>query len=200
MEAQDKKREQILEAALKRFAHFGLSKTTMNEIANDLNFSKALLYYNFPDKINLYASVLGKLFTETDLEINKHTEKMTNSLESMCAYIDLRQSFIERYYTLLEPANFTAFEQHPDLVRLFANARQMEKSYLVKTLERDIKKGLLKPVDVENTAELLFEALLGIRFVSIDQLKTKFGVDKAVFKEVSDKQKQLITIFLAGLK
>lgn len=54
MENQDKKRILIIEAALKRFAHYGLSKTTMTEIAKDISFSKALLYYYFPDKLSLY--------------------------------------------------------------------------------------------------------------------------------------------------
>ncbi|RYZ16531.1 MAG: TetR family transcriptional regulator, partial [Chitinophagaceae bacterium] len=37
--ATDQKRESILEAAIRRFAHFGVSKTTMNEIAADLSIS-----------------------------------------------------------------------------------------------------------------------------------------------------------------
>jgi len=56
--SQDQKREAIIEAALKRFAHFGVAKTTMTEIGNDLAISKASLYYYFPDKINLYAAFL----------------------------------------------------------------------------------------------------------------------------------------------
>ena len=53
----DVKRIKILEAATRRFAHFGMAKTTMSEIAKDLNFSKALLYYYFPDKNSLYSAV-----------------------------------------------------------------------------------------------------------------------------------------------
>ncbi|HBI89157.1 MAG TPA: TetR/AcrR family transcriptional regulator, partial [Sphingobacterium sp.] len=52
----DVKRIKILEAATRRFAHFGMAKTTMSEIAKDLNFSKALLYYYFPDKNSLYSA------------------------------------------------------------------------------------------------------------------------------------------------
>ncbi|MGI8637960.1 MAG: TetR/AcrR family transcriptional regulator, partial [Segetibacter sp.] len=43
--AQDKKRDVIIQAAQKRFSHFGVDKTTMNEIADDLSISKASLYY-----------------------------------------------------------------------------------------------------------------------------------------------------------
>ena len=47
----DVKRQKILEAARRRFAHYGMAKTTMAEIAQDLSFSKALLYYYFQIKI-----------------------------------------------------------------------------------------------------------------------------------------------------
>src|SRR3978361_477427 len=58
---QDIKKEKILEASHQRFLHYGYSKTTMNEIAGDLSMSKALLYYYFPDKSELYIAVMRKL-------------------------------------------------------------------------------------------------------------------------------------------
>lgn len=54
----DEKRVKILDVAKKRFAHYGLAKTTMAEIAKDLAFSKALLYYYFPDKNSLLRLLL----------------------------------------------------------------------------------------------------------------------------------------------
>jgi TetR/AcrR family transcriptional regulator len=61
IEEQDKKKDQIIEAALNRFMHFGIPKTTMNEIADDLSISKALLYYYFPDKSSLTYEVANHL-------------------------------------------------------------------------------------------------------------------------------------------
>ena len=61
IDQQDIKREKILEAAYQQFLHYGYSKTTMNEIAGALSMSKALLYYYFPDKSQLYIAVTRKL-------------------------------------------------------------------------------------------------------------------------------------------
>jgi AcrR family transcriptional regulator len=49
---EDSKVTSIIEAARKRFSHYGLTKTTMNEIAADIGMSKASLYYYFPDSLN----------------------------------------------------------------------------------------------------------------------------------------------------
>ena len=51
------KLSKVLDAAQKRFARFGLSKTTMNDIADDLGVSKASLYYYFPDKESIFKKV-----------------------------------------------------------------------------------------------------------------------------------------------
>lgn len=53
----DKKRELIIEGAIKRFIHYGINKTTMNEIAEDMSVSKPSLYYYFPDKTSLILGV-----------------------------------------------------------------------------------------------------------------------------------------------
>ena len=48
----------ILSASQKRFGRYGLSKTTMNEIAADVNMSKASLYYYFKNKEDIFKAVL----------------------------------------------------------------------------------------------------------------------------------------------
>ena len=49
----------ILDAPHKRFARYGLTKVTMDEIAADLGISKAALYYYFPAKEDLYRNVVA---------------------------------------------------------------------------------------------------------------------------------------------
>lgn len=45
--------ERILEAASKRFRHYGFGKTTMSEIAGDCNMSTGNLYRYFPSKLDI---------------------------------------------------------------------------------------------------------------------------------------------------
>ncbi|VTQ03477.1 TetR/AcrR family transcriptional regulator [Sphingobacterium daejeonense] len=98
----DAKRMKILEAAKRRFAHYGLAKTTMAEIAQDLSFSKALLYYYFPDKNRLYAAVfemaVDEIITETTEKINK--AKDVN--EAMEAFLATRLTVIKDNFNIFE--------------------------------------------------------------------------------------------------
>ncbi len=200
MEARDKKREQIIEVALKRFAHFGLSKTTMNEIAGDLNISKALLYYYFPDKINLYAAVLEHLLTETEKELNAKTESINDSLKCLNLSVELRQSFIEKYYTLLDPAHLSPIMNHPDLVNVFKTGELIQKKYIYNCLKKDSEKLSLNTQSLKSYSELLYESLLGIRLALLRSNKVTFGLDKELLTQITTKQKKLIRIFIRGLR
>src|SRR5260221_12571908 len=50
-------REQIVEAAKKRFSHFGYAKTTMAEVAADCSMSPGHLYRFFPGKLDIAEAI-----------------------------------------------------------------------------------------------------------------------------------------------
>ncbi len=54
----------ILEAASKRFLHYGYGKTTMSEIAGDCNMSTGNLYRYFPSKLDIAEAFVRRLRTE----------------------------------------------------------------------------------------------------------------------------------------
>src|SRR5690606_41814195 len=97
----DKRKEEIVEVALKRFAHYGFNKTTMNEVADDLNITKANLYYYYPDKLELIKDVIrhvGKeIYREEKIIINAYRN---NFLEVMFSLLEVRASYLKKYYVL----------------------------------------------------------------------------------------------------
>src|ERR1700747_2790985 len=99
---QDIKREKILEASHQRFLHYGYSKTTMNEIAGDLSMSKALLYYYFPDKSQLYIAVMRKLANEYIGLLKDNLEKITDLKEAIIFQIDTHHNFIVNNYNYFD--------------------------------------------------------------------------------------------------
>ena len=53
LETLDDTARQILDAASRRFLHYGFKKTTMSEIAEDCNMSTGNLYRYFPSKLDI---------------------------------------------------------------------------------------------------------------------------------------------------
>jgi len=199
MENQDKKRSLIIEAALKRFAHYGLSKTTMTEIAKDVSFSKALLYYYFPDKLSLYVSSIEHLMQIISRDLVKSIDKTSTSTEGIYKLLQKRQSFIQNYYNLLESTQIIGNELPDNLYDKFSKARAFEAIIISSLFSRGIASGELAMEDPKLTTEIFLDALSGIHFNIMSKDKNIFP-GKEQFKQIFIKEKLFAEIFLQGLK
>lgn len=63
--AKENLRERIIEAAEKRLWHFGLKKTTIDEIAADAGVGKGTVYLYFESKEEIAIAIMGKYKAET---------------------------------------------------------------------------------------------------------------------------------------
>jgi TetR/AcrR family transcriptional regulator len=199
MENQDKKKAIIIEAALKRFAHYGLSKTTMTEIAKDVSFSKALLYYYFPDKLSLYVSTIEHLMHVISRDLVKSIDKTNTTTEGINKLLQKRQSFVQKYYTLLESTQVIGTELPDDLHEKFSKARAFETIIISSLFNRGIASGELEIEDVMLATEIFIDALSGIHFNITAKDKNIFP-EKEQFKQIFLKEKVFADIFLKGLK
>jgi len=197
---QDIKREKILEAAYQQFLHYGYSKTTMNEIAGALSMSKALLYYYFPDKSQLYIAVTRKL-SEEYLQLVKEKISITKDLkEAFVAQIDVNHNFILSNYNFLDYIRVN--EQNlPDTIwDIVEQIRQAEIELLTNAIRLEEEKGTIGRI--ENAAEvvgLLLDALHGVHVGTMGYKKTTFP-KKEHLDEIHQKRLMLVDIFVRGLR
>lgn len=198
MENQDRKRILIIEAALKRFAHYGLAKTTMTEIAKDIAFSKALIYYYFPDKLSLYVSVIEHLMHTISRDLKKSIEKSKSCREGIETLLHKRQSYIQKYYNLLEYNLILGHELSPDLQDKFMQARAFELMTITSLFTRGVSNGEFEMEDPAFTTEIFIEAIAGIHFNILNKNKNVFP-EKEQFKQIFIKEKIFADIFLSGL-
>ena len=93
----------IVAAARKRFGHYGLAKTTMNEIASDVGMSKASLYYYFPDKEHLFLEVIRLEMENFFTEINRLTSRSIAPADQLRQYVELRFDSFGSIVSCFEP-------------------------------------------------------------------------------------------------
>ena len=199
MDNQDIKRELIIGAALKRFAHFGWGKTTMNEIASDLSLSKPLLYYYFPDKISLFAAVMDSIIREIDKEMEEGLSKQKDSHKALTFYLDKRQEFVRKYYNLLQFVVASGPDLPANLLEIFKQARNSEITKIASIIEKGNANKEFLVKDPLFIAEILLDALGGMRIDHLNPSKS-FYPDNTQFDKILVKEKLLASIFLKGLK
>jgi len=196
----DAKRVKILEAAKRRFAHYGLAKTTMAEIAQDLSFSKALLYYYFPDK-NRYAAVFEMAVDEI---VNETTEKIAQSKsvnEAMEAFLCTRLRIIKDNFNLFEFSYSLRNEMPPDIEAILPSLFEKEIKQVCLVLRKGVETKEIDVEEIEITAKILLISLLGMRIGILQEFKNLFlPPSKEEFDYILNLQKKLAKIFINGLR
>ncbi|MBW4890576.1 TetR/AcrR family transcriptional regulator [Mucilaginibacter sp. HMF5004] len=198
IDPQDIKKEKILESAYNRFLHYGYSKTTMNEIAGDVSMSKALLYYYFPDKSQLYVAVMQKLAND-HLKVIKSGTDFPSLEEAFITQLTNKNEFILKNYNFFD--FFRLNEQNlPDAIwEIIGQLHEAEIEQLSNCITNEVKKGVIKPVDDPKAiVDLLLDALHGVRVRSFSQKKIHFPkLDQ--MEEIHQKRLLLVKIFVKGL-
>ena len=96
-------RRQILQAALKRFAHAGYSAASVQQIVDDAKVSKPALYYYFKDKAGLFAALVHEA----------HEERYRLLREAAARHDNIRRQLEEILSGLLE-----YFRNNRELMRI----------------------------------------------------------------------------------
>ena len=188
----------ILAAARKRFAYYGFSKVTMDEIASDVGLGKASLYYYFPTKDDVLRGVLER-------EQKLFVDAIAGILEGDVSASEKLRRFARRRLELFsELFNLAAFKNdqwtllHPKLRPLFQAVEEEERGFLVRILREGSRTGAWKAGRPERTADLLLHVFHGMRLRVVKRSET--ASDPAeMFAELVHEVDALLDLLLAGL-
>jgi AcrR family transcriptional regulator len=197
---QDIKREKILEAAYQQFLHYGYSKTTMNEIAGSLSMSKALLYYYFPDKSELYIAVTRKLANEYLKSLEDRIPQFDDLKEAFVFQIDTHHNFILNNYNFFDYIRLNEQNMPDTIWEIVDHIRQSEMDLLGNAIKAEATRGKIKLVDnAREIVDLMLDALHGVRVGSTSYNKKNSFPRKEHLDEIHKKRLMLIDIFIKGL-
>ena len=191
--------QMILEASQKRFGLFGIEKTSMREIADDLKLSKASLYYYFPDKESLYKAVVEKEQAEFISNISVKISSITDPELLLLEYAGTRLSY---FRTLLNLSRLR-FESYSGLkpgfresIRVF---KESEKDIISKIFEKGISGGIFFIEDTDQTASLFLDLLKGLRVTVVNEKETLF-IEQDEYELLLRKTIAFTKIFIRGIK
>lgn len=197
----DKKRDAIIEGAIKRFIHFGINKTTMNEIADDLSVSKPSLYYYFPDKNSLVLGVIEKIFNDYFIMAEQLLSANPTLEESMEGLTEIRHRFFQKYYMMhLSGSSPDPSLNSDELKTHFLKMKAKNVQLHADILQKSMEKGEIAAAEPYKTAELYLESLAGITSLCIMHGNKELFPSKKEMKDILDKQLSLSKIFIKGLK
>ena len=188
----------ILDAARKRFAYYGFSKVTMDEIAADVGMGKASLYYYFPTKEKLFEEVLRQEMNQFFTDINLMIEKKISSGDLLRRYASRR---IEHFRKL---ANLRALiaQQHGEMkacaVELYKEFQKEEVRVLQEIIQLGKKNNEFTASNPQQSAEAIMQMLYGPRSWYLHKLQRE--PDDETYSLIEQATKEIVEIILNGIK
>ena len=161
----DETANQILDAASRRFLHYGYGKTTMSEIAKDCNMSTGNLYRYFPSKLDIAESFVHTLRRDQVAKLRAVLERAEAGPRDK-----LREFFLLKFRIAYERFHDKpkAYELSSELMtarpKIALEWENAEGRVLAEILLEGDAQGAFAMADARQTAKILLDA--AYRFTS----------------------------------
>ncbi len=160
---EEKRRQEIIQAALECFSRNGYYATTMDEVATAANLSKALIYYYFKNKQELFLAVLDAWLSGFDhvlaaVDPSASAEQKLRLLGRVS--VEMSEGTTELMTLLFE---FWAHAgREPSLMGKIGESIRRYRKWVARIIEDAVASGEFRAVDPALTAIWLFAALDGL--------------------------------------
>jgi TetR/AcrR family transcriptional repressor of mexJK operon len=142
---------------------------------------------------------MDSIIKRIENEVKEGLSNQTSAHNAILFYLEKRQEFVRKYFNLLQFAISSGPELPTPLLEVFKRARNSELNSIAAIINTGNKTSEFHVESPSLTAEILLDALAGMRINHFAPTKTFFP-DKLQFEQILNKEKQLAVIFLNGLK
>ncbi len=160
MQEEERIRHQILEAAARRFADYGYSKTTVAEIAGDCGMSSGNVYRYFDSKEAIAIARVEDKLEEKARVCEAAVDATAPSIEQLHQYLLARLRFTHAFNcggSHLHELVQLITDRHRDLIERY-DARAVD--WLAKIIGRGAERGEFRSLDVRRAAVAVAAATL----------------------------------------
>lgn len=158
------RKDLIIEAAIKRFSHFGFAKTTMNEIAEDLHITKANLYYYYADKMTLIQDVILNISSKIHAQEKIIISQGGTFFEIISKILAYRREMNQKY-CMVQMSENLEWIKGLELESVFAKVIERDEQSVQQVLRLSIDAGELKEMDVKDVARTFLDIVTGLGFL-----------------------------------
>ncbi len=188
----------IIQAARKRFAHYGFSKVTMDEIATDVEMGKASLYYYFPTKEDLFRAVISQELNELQKNIELIMSEPNSASQKLKSYVEQRMIFFQKLLNLGTLSVHAYFDTKSLFKKIFLDFAEVEMSLIKKIIDEGKKSNEFNQDLNDETAEVFLHILQGLRCNVLRWAKGQ-GVDDDTRVNLQREMMIATDIFIHGI-
>jgi len=160
----EEKREIILQNARGLFAHYGLKKTTVDDIAAEARIGKATIYYYFKSKQEIFKTVVERELAILKNAIREAISEEDSPQEKLRVFIFTRIFHMQKLVNLYRVTKDTVTELLPDLEKIRESHFREEIGIIKEILTEGVKKKIFRVKRIQLTALAMGSALKGLEY------------------------------------
>jgi len=192
------KQASIIDAARKRFAYYGFSKVTMDEIASDVGMGKASLYYYFPTKEVLFQEVIKQEKDQFLNNIRSMVEEGIPPSDLLLQYASRRVEYFRNLANLRALQFQQSAETRASHLELFKDFQKQEVALIQQVLDIGKASGEFDIEDTSQSAEIIMQMFYGPRAWLV--LKSDHALDDKTYHTLEESSKQIAKVILNGIR
>lgn len=182
----------ILDAAEARFRTYGFGKTTMAEIASDIDMSTANLYRYFENKLAIGSAMASRcICSREEALLEVISREKISEVERLEMFVLTMLNYMHEQFNnepkMSELVNVIV-QKCPDLV---ANQIKSDRSLLKKILQQGCDKNEFEIENIEDMSSYVLDAVI--------KFSSPFFVAMYPLKELEKSAKGVIALLLHGL-
>lgn len=193
-------RQRIIDSAREEFARFGLDGARVDRIAERAAVNKAMLYYHFQSKENLYASVMKDFFAIITGRISKHFTESQTIEEALNGLVGIHADVIAEYPHLRPIMLRELADPHGEILDWFAET--MSSSGFTQSarvgMEAQLAGGQFRQIDLRQALISFVTLSLGYHLMAPLVDRVWKITDRGSF--IEERKKAIIDLFLYGVK
>jgi TetR/AcrR family transcriptional regulator len=190
---------EILNVAQDLFGKYGFAKTTMTDIAKQLEMSKASLYYYYIDKVSVYLAVIAKEQEQFIKMLHDFILSTENPEEILFQYVQIRT----KYFTAMLNLNRARFDDFKGIKSSIGQSwiqfREKEKVEIMLVLKKGIEKGIFQIDKLEESALVFLDAFKGLVFYYLRHKDISF-LNETDYQILENQLNLYTSIFVKGIK
>ena len=183
---------QILDAAEARFRTYGFGKTTMAEIASDIDMSTANLYRYFENKVAIGSAMAGRCFCERERILSEivsregisESERLQVFILGMLGYMHAQFSNEPKISELVD----VMVQKRPDLIQ---QKVESDKQFIKTILQQGIERKEFDVKDADEMASYVQAAIV--------KFSSPFFIAMFPIEELEKLAKGVVALILNGL-
>jgi TetR/AcrR family transcriptional regulator len=190
----------ILAAAVKVFAEKGFDGARTDEIAARAGVNKAMIYYYFKSKENLYTVIVETLFGKVYLILSSHLSLVDVSApeKGVLSFIDSYVDFIYAHRIFVKVMLWD-LARGGTIVARVAGKVMREKTEQVRSIfEQAARDGYIRPFDPKH----LFVSIIGMVlffFIAEPVVRVIWGEEPITPEHIAERKKEISSLIIHGI-